>query len=103
NSAEIRTENVADGNTGASISVMEDGIMSPDVKDSSGWTRVGLYLSVGEKGADVDVALRVGGYGSLNTGRGFFRNTSVVRIDKAPPGATPVFDLAEIRKQSAPT
>lgn len=101
-SAEIRTEDVAQQNSGANISVMEDGIMSPEVKGTTGWTRVGFYLKVGSKGADVDVALRVGGFGSLNTGRGFFRNVSGIKLDAIPAGAQPVYDLDQIRKQAEP-
>jgi len=101
-SADIRTENVAPDHSGATISVMEDGIMSPEVKGNSNWTRVGLYLKVGQKGADVQVALRVGGFGSLNTGRAFFRNASVVQIDAPPPNAQPTFDLDTIRKAAQP-
>ncbi len=101
-SAEIRTEDVGQQSSGANISVMEDGIMSPEVKGTSGWTRVGFYLKVGSKGADVDVALRVGAFGSLNTGRAFFRNVSGVRLDAIPAGAQPVYDLDQIRKQGEP-
>ena len=102
-SAEIRTEDVAAANSGATISVMEDGIMSPEVKGTSNWTRVGLYLRVGKKGADVQVALRIGGFGSLNTGRAFFRNASVLSIDAPPPNAQPTYDLDKIRQAAQPT
>jgi hypothetical protein len=101
-SVDIRTEGVGDANTGATISVMEDGIMSPEIKGTTNWTRVGLYMRVGKKGADVEVALRVGGFGSLNTGKGFFRNASVVSIDAPPANAKPVFDLEKIRKDAEP-
>lgn len=101
-SAEIRTEQVGQQDNGANISVMEDGIMSSDLKGTTGWTRVGFYLKVGSKGADIDVALRLGGYGSLNTGRAFFRNASALRIDSLPAGAQPVYDLEAIRKAAEP-
>jgi hypothetical protein len=101
-SADIRTENVGDKETGASISVMEDGIMSPELKGTSDWRRVSLYLKVGTGGADIDVALRIGGFASLNTGRAFFRNAVLEKIDAPPPNATPTFDLASIRKEAEP-
>ena len=101
-SAEIRTENVGAKEDGASISIMEDGIMSPEVRGTAGWQRVSLYLKVGGKGADVDVALRIGGFASLNTGRAFFRNATLVSIDAPPPNAAPTFDLTSIRKEAAP-
>ena len=101
-SADIRTENVGTKEDGASISIMEDGIMSPEIRGTAGWQHVSLYLKVGGKGADVDVALRVGGYASLNTGRAFFRNATLVAIDAPPPNAAPTFDLMSIRQEAAP-
>ena len=101
-SAEIRTEDVGAENSGATISVMEDGIMSPEIKGTTNWTRVGLYLHVGKKGADVEVALRIGGFGSLNTGRAFYRNTSVASIDAPPAAAQPTYDLEKIRESAQP-
>ncbi len=100
--AEIRTENVGVKETGATVSVLEDGAMSRDVQGTADWRRLGFYLKISGRGADVDVALRVGGYGSLNTGRAYFRNASVLKISALPPGATPVYDLAEIRKTTTP-
>jgi hypothetical protein len=101
-SAEIRTENVGMQAQGATLSVMEDGVMSPELKGTTNWTRVGFYMHVGAKGADVEVAARVGGFGSLNTGKGFFRNISAVQVPALPPGAHPLFDLAAIRKAEEP-
>jgi len=98
---EIRTENVGNDKTGATISVMEDGISSKDIKNTTDWTPVELYLKVGSKGADVDVALRVGGYGSLNTGTAHFRKASAVKIDAPPEKADHTYDLEQIRGQSA--
>jgi len=101
-SAEIRTENVGAQNSGATISVMEDGIMSPEIKGTTNWTRVGLYMHVGKKGADVEVAARIGGFGSLNSGRAFYRNVSVVPSDAPPPSAQPTYDLEKIRQDAQP-
>jgi dolichyl-phosphate-mannose-protein mannosyltransferase len=100
-SVDIRTEDVGDKESGATISVMEDGIMSPDIHGTADWQRVNLYLKVAGHGADIDVALRVGGFGSLNTGKAFFRNATLVAIDALPPSATPTYDLMAIRQQSA--
>jgi dolichyl-phosphate-mannose-protein mannosyltransferase len=101
-SAEIRTGNVGPNETGATISIMDDGAMSRDIHGTTAWLKAGFYLKVGGKGADVDIALRVGGFGSLNSGRAFFRNASVVRLAALPPGAAPVYDLAELRKAATP-
>ncbi len=101
-SAEIRTEKIGANEAGASISVMDDGAMSPDIRGTTDWQKAGLYLRVSGGGADIDVALRVGGFGSLNTGRAFFRHASAVKIKAPPPRATPVYDLTELRKSTAP-
>jgi len=101
-STDIRTEGVGTKESGATISVMEDGIMSPEVHGTSDWQHEVLYLKVGGHGADVDVALRVGGFGSLNSGKAFFRNASLIKIDAPPPDATPTYDLMAIRKQGEP-
>jgi dolichyl-phosphate-mannose-protein mannosyltransferase len=101
-SVEIRTENVGANETGATISVMDDGAMSRDIHGTTAWMKAGFYLTVGGTGADVDVALRVGGFGSLDSGRAFFRHASVIKLASLPPGAAPVYDLSELRKQAAP-
>ena len=101
-SVDLRTENVGEKESGASMSVMEDGIMSADIHGTTDWQRVTLYLKVGGHGADIDVALRIGGFGSLNTGKAFFRNASMIAIDAPPPSATPTYDLNAIRQQAAP-
>ncbi len=100
--AEVRTENVGTQATGATVSIMEDGIMSADIRGTTGWQPIGLYMKVGAKGADVQVALRVGGFGSLNTGTAYFRNARVEKIVAPPAGAAQVYDLAAIRKASEP-
>jgi hypothetical protein len=101
-SVDVRTEDVGAKESGATISVMEDGIMSADIHGTTDWQRVTLYLKVAGHGADVEVALRVGGFGSLNTGKAFFRNASLVAIDAPPPSATPTYDLMAIRQQGLP-
>jgi dolichyl-phosphate-mannose-protein mannosyltransferase len=101
--ADVRAENVGKDATGASISIMEDGITSPDLKGTIGWQSVGFYLKIGPKGADLDLACRVGGFGSLNTGTVYCRNIRMERV-AAPPPAAPSqynFDLDKIRKDSA--
>jgi hypothetical protein len=100
-SAEARTEGILAARTGANVSVLEDGIQSDDLRGTNAWQRLGLYLKVGAGGADVDVALRLGGYMNLTRGRVFFRDASVVRLDSPPSGATRVYDLGQIRKNEA--
>jgi hypothetical protein len=97
-SVEARTENVSKYFVGATISILEDSIMSADLKDTHDWERIGFYLHVGPKGGDVDVALRLGGYMNLTRGRAQFREARVVRVATPPSGVTYSFDLERIRK-----
>ncbi len=97
-SVEARTEKVLPFFIGATISVLEDSVMSADLKRTTNWTKLGFYLRVGPQGGDVDVALRLGGFMNLNRGKAFFRHASVVRVTGPPPGAQHVFDLEQIRK-----
>jgi hypothetical protein len=99
--AEARTEDVPSNAAGASVSLDEDGINSPDLHGTGDWQRLGFYLKVGSHGADIDVALRLGGFSSLNTGHAFFRKASAVKIDALPRGASLVFDLSAIRRTLA--
>jgi hypothetical protein len=97
-SVEARTEKILPFFIGATISVLEDSIMSANLKRTNDWTKLGFYLRVGPKGGDVDVALRLGGFMNLNRGKVFFRRASVVRVSGPPLGEAHVFDLEQIRK-----
>ncbi|HEX4209988.1 MAG TPA: hypothetical protein VHY56_06315 [Candidatus Binataceae bacterium] len=97
-----RTEDVLPYFTGADISVLEDGIASADLKGTQPWQRLDLYLKVPTYGADVEVALRLGGYANLTRGKAFFHNPRVERISAPPAGAAHVYDLGEIRKADGP-
>ncbi len=97
-SVEARTEKILPFFIGATISVLEDSIMSANLKRTNDWTKLGFYLRVGPKGGDVDVALRVGGFMNLNRGKAFFRRASVIKVSGPPPGEQHVFDLEQIRK-----
>jgi dolichyl-phosphate-mannose-protein mannosyltransferase len=99
--ADLRAENVGRDNTGASLSIMEDGITCPDLKGTTGWQQQGFYMKVGPKGADLDLACRVGGFGSLNTGTVYCRNIRMERVAAPAAGAQSLFDLDQIRKDSA--
>ncbi|HKV56566.1 MAG TPA: hypothetical protein VJN94_18165 [Candidatus Binataceae bacterium] len=96
--ASVRTRGVLPYFDGASVSVLEDGIMSEDLRGDNDWKRIGLYLKVGSGGADIDVALRLGGYMNLTRGQAFFRGARVVKVLAPPLGAMHVFDLEKIRK-----
>jgi hypothetical protein len=96
-----RSEDALPYFTGANISVLEDGIVSADLRGTQPWQQLVLYLKVPPYGADIDVALRLGGYTNLTRGRAFFHDPEVIRIDAPPAGATHLYDLGEIRKTEA--
>jgi hypothetical protein len=97
-----RTEDVLPYFTGANISVLEDTIVSADLRGTQPWQKLDLYLKVPPFGADVEVALRLGGYANLTRGKAFFRDARVEPIDAPPTGATHVYDLGAIRKAENP-
>jgi len=96
--AEIRAEGVGENpNTGgACLSVLEDGIVSQQLRGTTNWQNVGFYLKVGQASADVQIACRLGGFASLNTGKVFCRNLQGVKVAEAFAGAT-TYDLDQIR------
>ena len=96
-SVEARTRKVLPFFTGATVSVLEDGIMSEDLRGDHDWTPLGFYLRVGKQGADIDVALRLGGYMNLTRGQAWFRHARVVKIAGLPEAGR-TFDLDAIRK-----
>jgi hypothetical protein len=97
-----RTEDVLPYFTGANISVLEGNIVSADLRGTQPWQKLELYLKVPHYGADVEVALRLGGYANLTRGKAFFRDARVDQVDAPPTGATHVYDLAAIRKAENP-
>jgi hypothetical protein len=97
-----RTEDILPYFTGANISVLEDTIISADLRGTQPWQQLDLYLKIPPYGADVDVAMRLGGYANLTRGKAFFHDPRVVRVDAPPAGATHVYDLGAIRKADAP-
>jgi PA14 domain-containing protein len=100
--ASMRTEGVPTGNTGAYISILEDGIVSDFLYGSNNWRELGFYLKVGEAGADVELACRVGGFASLNTGKAACRDFRGVKIEAPPADATHRYELDLIRGGGIP-
>lgn len=81
----IKTENVG-ANKGANISV--DGIVdtSIDIKATNNWTYVELYGKTGKDQRALTVTIGLGGYGSTNTGKAWFDDINVEKVDKIPAG-----------------
>lgn len=99
----IRTEEVGQANTGATLSVLEDGIISQQLYGTTNWQTVGFFLKVGLSDADVIMACRLGGYASLNTGRAFCRDLRGVKVEVPGSSEDPRYDLDIIRGGSTPS
>ena len=91
-SAKVRSENIGGETIGAYVSLMEGFQNSNDVKGTNeDWQLVELWLKT-EKWQDrLQIALRLGGYSSLNTGKAWFSDVRVEAASGPPPNAQNVF------------
>lgn len=83
--AEIRTSDVEHG-TGATLSIDNYAIdgtycYSENLFGSDAWRTVSLYIRTGEEQTSVNVALRLGGYGTTALGTAEFRNVSLLAVE----------------------
>lgn len=91
----IRTENVGQAAIGAYLSLMEGFQNSQDIKGSeSEWQPVELWVKTDKWQDRLTLALRVGGYSSLNTGEAWFSDITVEPVSGAPPNAKNVYQPA---------
>jgi hypothetical protein len=91
--ASVRSENVPEGNAGASLSIVDLGIGSPGVSGTSDWQNVGFYVKVGACGAEGRLACRLGGFATMNTGLAACRDIVGLTVDLPAPDGDPTFDL----------
>jgi len=92
-SAEIFTHAVPVSSwAGALISIGDQSVASLDVKGDSNWQTRGVYFRVSRPYTQADVKLRIAGFENFAVGQAYFRNASLVKIDRAPPDAM-VLDL----------
>ena len=84
----IRAEGCDGDGYGATISVGGVFVYSESKYDTHGrWDYVELYGRTGADQTTLDVFCRVGGYGTLSRGRGWFDSIEMVKVDAAPEGA----------------
>ena len=89
----VRAENCGDAGYGATLSFENTFVYSESVLDTAGeWRELCVYGKTGEDQTQVTLMLRVGGYGSENTGSASFDNVEAVKLDAAPEGVE-VFSL----------
>src|SRR4029079_1862954 len=86
-SGKIRTEGVGQAAIGAYVSLMEGFQNTEDVKGTKDWQPVEMWVKT-EKWQDrLQLALRLGGYSSLNTGEAWFSEGTVEPVSGPPPHA----------------
>ena len=89
----VRAENCGEGEYGATLSFRDTFVYSESVSDTAGeWREISVYGQTGADQTEVTLMLRVGGYGSLNTGSAYFDDVEVVKLDEKPEGVE-VFSL----------
>ena len=84
----VRAEGCGEGQ-GATICSLDALDVSRDIKDTGcAWELLELYGRTGRYQRDVPVGLRLGGNGSLTTGRVSFDDVSLTPVTSLPPGVT---------------
>lgn len=83
----IKAENIPTGNTGANISVLNILEHFQSFYNTDGkWEYVEVYGRTGPDQNYVEVAVRLGGYSSINTGSAAFDKIELVKVDSLPIG-----------------
>jgi hypothetical protein len=72
---------------GAFVSIGDQGVASLDVKGNSRWVRREIFFKISRDKTRIGVKLRLGGLTNFATGRAFFRNATLTKIDSTPNGA----------------
>ena len=87
-SAWIKTENIGDDAIGANLSIHNQIYCSRDIRGTTqNWEHIVLYVKTSIKVKKLPVTLSLGGYGSINKGKAFFDDVSLIQVSKLPKGA----------------
>lgn len=83
----VKTENIGSDFKGANISV--DGILdtSNDIRGTSDWQYVELFGSTKKGQKELVVTIGLGGYSNTNTGKAWFDDVVVEKVDSLPSNA----------------
>ncbi|MBP3656996.1 MAG: phospholipid carrier-dependent glycosyltransferase [Clostridia bacterium] len=93
-SVRVRAEGCDPARIGANVSFLGIYGTSEDVHDTQGGVEtLTLYARTGKGQTEATVCLRVGGYGSENTGKAWFAGAELVQVEDVPMGMT-VLDIA---------
>ena len=84
----LRSDNIGSDKVGIYLSVMGTFFNSRDLRGTIGWQPVGLWVKTGSLQTKLPIGCRLGGYSSLNTGRGWCTGISAIAAgepaDNAP-------------------
>ncbi|WP_339279786.1 glycosyltransferase family 39 protein [Paenibacillus sp. FSL W8-1187] len=93
----IRASGVPSGSAGANLSVLGVLDTSAPAFDTAGvWQQVELYGRTGPEQQELDVALRLGGYGSETTGTADFAAVSLVEVEGEAAANAVSFDPSTV-------
>ena len=101
--ARVRAEGADTAKTGANLSFLGVYGTSRCAYDTDGeWVTLTLYAQTGKDQREATVCVRLGGYGSENTGRAWFTDVSLEQVETVPVGEE-VLSIAtpEPQKESA--
>ena len=82
----VKTENVGSDYTGANITVEGINDVSNHFQGTNDWEYVELYGSTQKKQDSFILSIALGGYGNENTGKVWFDDVVVEKVDKIPSG-----------------
>lgn len=87
----VKTENVGTEMKGANLSVEGSVETSRDIRGTSeNWEYLELYGKTAANQDRFTLTVGLGGYGNINTGKAWFDNVEVVKLDSLPPGKTAI-------------
>lgn len=81
----IKAENCKKERKGANVSVIHGAVLgtSRDFKDTQGkWEYVEYYINTDKEQENLTVAVRLGGFGSVTTGKASFYDFSIIEVDE---------------------
>jgi dolichyl-phosphate-mannose-protein mannosyltransferase len=87
----IRAEDVGAQAMGVYISILDTFYNSRDLRGTAPWQPVSLWIKTGSIDTTLQIACRLGGYSSLNTGRGWCTGLSLVAAGTPRAGDPFVF------------
>lgn len=87
----VRTESVGAGKMGAYLSLMGTFHNTQDLRGSQPWKLLSMWVRTGALDTRLELAARLGGYSSENTGRAFFTGITVEQAGYPAIGTAHVY------------